>query len=183
MSKIRCVAFVGQLNELLAFYTFGLNDEKGKDSTTSVSFLAGKKEPTGTDEQFIMYAALDMIDEKIRQALETRKSMAREPTIPNFLGFLGNIGDYQLQGYMTKTKTKIIVGQEVSLLPQPQIQETLKKLHAAYVSWISNPFAAIPTNGTREHSKHSETLLKIATSKSFRDAVARIVDAHNESSR
>ena len=200
MSKIRCVAYVGQRNELLSLVTFGKKTVTTRDDRTASSKRNGggvgdtrEEEEEGVhafrddEEHFVAYAALDEIDNRIDELLfkPTRSGSDRKknPQLPNFLGFLGNTGDFQMFGYVSATKIKIIVCFEVTLQPQREVETLCKQLHKAYVSWMSNPFTRIPTNPSARSVRYAgdceRGFLRISQSASFKNAVQAVVDRFN----
>lgn len=143
------------------------------------------------EEHFVAYAALDEIDSRIDELLfkPTRSGSDRKknPQLPNFLGFLGNSGDFQMFGYVAATKIKIVVCFEVTLQPQRGVEAFCKQLYEVYVSWLSNPFTKLPTNPSVRSERYAgdseKGFLTISNSESFEKAVRAVVGRFAEAER
>ncbi|KAG9395536.1 Sedlin [Carpediemonas membranifera] len=117
MSAIFAVALVGPKNSPLFFQTFG-----------DVVVL---------NLQFVVHAALDVLDEKIQD--ENREDRRKDD---NFLGLLQTTDRFKVWGYISSTFHKILIVAAESV-HQADIKVMMTKIHALYVDAYSNPFHPI----------------------------------------
>lgn len=83
---------------------------------------------------YIAHTALDVLDEKIASRKETTSSNDM------YLSVLFPTEVYKIYGYVTNSKTKIIVVADDSEMKDNDMKSLFQKLHALYVDAVSNPF-------------------------------------------
>jgi hypothetical protein len=86
---------------------------------------------------YTVHTSLDVVEEKV---LATGKNTSDVRDL--YLGLLYPTEDYKVYGYATSTRVKIIVIIESvnSTLRDNEIRTMFRKLHAAYIDIVSNPF-------------------------------------------
>ncbi|KAI9026967.1 Sedlin, N-terminal conserved region-domain-containing protein [Hyaloraphidium curvatum] len=89
---------------------------------------------------YLCHISLDVVEERIA-ALGGRFNDL-------YLGLLTSIEDLAIYGYMTNTKIKFIVIVQLTdaLIKDADVKSLFRRIHAAYVNLVSNPFFDLDTN-------------------------------------
>ncbi len=83
---------------------------------------------------YISHTALDVIGEKISNRKETASGSDM------YIGLLFPTEVYKVYGYVTNSKTKIIVVCDDSEVKDSEMKPLFQRLHSLYVDAVSNPF-------------------------------------------
>eukprot|EP00162_Nutomonas_longa_P000081 comp10097_c0_seq1/m.11986 comp10097_c0_seq1/g.11986 ORF comp10097_c0_seq1/g.11986 comp10097_c0_seq1/m.11986 type:complete len:137 (-) comp10097_c0_seq1:15-425(-) len=112
---IACVAIVSKQNSPLYLRSFGSTD--------------------GFRFHYIIHTSLDMIEEKSSKG---KGSGGSDGSF--FLGLLYPIEDFQIYGYITNTKVKMILVLDDNEAKDSEVHQFFKQLHSLYIGAIFNPF-------------------------------------------
>ena len=153
-SPIQCVAFVSsKSNRLAKFY---MDDTKEEELLTC---------------QFAMYASLDEIDRLVGDKMLSR---SQGQSLDSELGLLCNLGPLSIFGYMTKTRSKILIGVNQTVLPQKDLSKVFVELHKSYISHVvRNPFVKELHDGRNKYALSAQNAPK------FHENVRHIVQQYN----
>jgi len=83
---------------------------------------------------FIVHCALDVVDERLSN--RSKGSSGGD----SFLGLLYLSEDYRIYGYVTNTRAKLVLVDDDPEPKEADIKESFRRMHAAYVNAVSNPF-------------------------------------------
>lgn len=83
---------------------------------------------------YIAHTSLDIIEEK----LLSRKNTASSSDM--YLGFLFPIEVYKTYGYITNSKTKIVVITDETEVKDVDMKLLMQRIHAHYVDTVTSPF-------------------------------------------
>ncbi|GAA5925804.1 trafficking protein particle complex subunit 2-like protein [Sporobolomyces koalae] len=86
---------------------------------------------------YAAHTALDFFDERESPAAKTTES---------YLGLLYAMEDYAVYGYQTNTRIKfvVILALADAVIRDVDVKTIFRAIHNAYISYISNPFTALP---------------------------------------
>ncbi|KAF9782742.1 trafficking protein particle complex 2 [Thelephora terrestris] len=128
---LNAVAFVSSQNHPILVRTFGQERENNRDIRY----------------HYIAHTSLDVFEERIT---------ANPKNTESYLGLLYTMDDVAVYGYITASKTKIILALSLSdtVVKDAEVVNLMKAFHTAYRSAVANPFLRLhaPADAVSDHA-------------------------------